>query len=145
MQLSFRSINSAKTAFQICDIKSSFFASYESQQDVYHCKLSAKDFAAAFQAPKNLRQLNLEFDHQASELNITLTLFSDVQKSFRLGFIEGDIMSVGFSKDQCKYVVCSRPNMLADVLQTMRQDELRILFTNDQVEVSLPAMLTSLL
>jgi hypothetical protein len=134
-QLSFRAINPAKTAFQLLDIKSTFFSSYEPQQETYHCKINAKDFATAFAAPKNIRELSLVFDHDASELIVTMTLHTEVQKSFRLPFIEGDIMSVGFSKDQCTHIVRSRPNLLADVLRTMRTDELRVMFTNDQVEV----------
>eukprot|EP01047_Picozoa_sp_COSAG01_P020530 COSAG01_NODE_1170_length_11406_cov_17.917662_9_plen_59_part_00 len=48
-QLSLRTINSAKTAFQLLDIKSTFFSMYTAQQETYHCKVNAKDFASAFQ------------------------------------------------------------------------------------------------
>jgi hypothetical protein len=70
-------------------------------------------------------------------LSCRFHLFAAVQvrKSFRIAFIEGDIMSVGFSKDQCTHIVRARPNMLTDVTQTMKKEELRVLFTNDIVEV----------
>eukprot|EP01047_Picozoa_sp_COSAG01_P020531 COSAG01_NODE_1170_length_11406_cov_17.917662_10_plen_269_part_00 len=70
-------------------------------------------------------------------LSCRLQLFAAVQvrKSFRIAFIEGDIMSVGFSKDQCTHIVRARPNMLTDVTQTMKKEELRAIFTNDIVEV----------
>ena len=135
-KVSFRAINSAKTGFASINMAASAFDIFAAAGETYHCKVSGKSLQLAFKASlKNVRQMEMVFDHDASAARVTMSLSTGCQKCFSVPFIEGDIMSVGFSKDQCTHKVRSRPMALADVLQNMHKDELKIQFGRDVVQV----------
>ena len=134
-KVSFRAINSAKTGFLMVDMAATAFDIFAPAGETYHCKLSCRSLQLAFKSLKNIRQMEMIFDHDASMAKVTMILSTGAQKVYSVSFIEGDIMSVGFSKDQCMHNVRSRPQGLADVLQNMHKDELKVQFGADQVAV----------
>jgi hypothetical protein len=135
-KVSFRAINSAKTGFLMVDMASTAFDIFAPAGETYHCKVNSKSLQLAFKSSlKNLQQMEMVFDHDASIARVTMTLRTGAQKCYSVSFIEGDIMSVGFSKDQCTHNVRSRPQGLSDVLQNMHKDELKIQFARDMVAV----------
>ena len=134
-KVSFRAINSAKTGFLMVDMAATAFDSFAPAGETYHCKVSGRSLQLAFKSLKNLRQMQMIFDHDASMAKVKMTLRSGIEKVYSVCFIEGDIMSVGFSKDQCAHNVRARPQGLSDVLQNMHKDELKVQFGPDTVAV----------
>ena len=76
VQVSFRSINQAKTAFCVLNVDHKTFQSYHSAQDQYHCRVNSKDMQNAFKNLKLLSKLRLLFDNEASAARIEMELKS---------------------------------------------------------------------
>ena len=65
-------------------------------------------------------------------------MHAGVTKKFNVPYIEGDIMSVGYTKQQCLHVVRGRSKLLEEVIKnmTLKQQELQVHLTSSRVEVS---------
>jgi len=125
----------AKTGFLMLDVGASCFETFAAAGPTYHCKLNGKSLQLAFKSLKNVERVGLVFDHDEAKCIVTMTMKSSAQKSFTVCFIEGDIMSVGYSKDQCTHSLRARPNGLADVVQNVHNEELKVEFHAEDVTV----------
>ena len=117
------------------DVGASCFETFAAAGPTYHCKLNGKSLQLAFKSLKNVERVGLVFDHDEAKCIVTMTMKSSAQKSFTVCFIEGDIMSVGYSKDQCTHSLRARPNGLADVVQNVHNEELKVEFHAEDVTV----------
>ena len=120
------------------DVGASCFETFAAAGPTYHCKLNGKSLQLAFKSLKNVERVGLVFDHDEAKCIVTMTMKSSAQKSFTVCFIEGDIMSVGYSKDQCTHSLRARPNGLADVVQNVHNEELKVEFHAEDVTVRRP-------
>jgi cell cycle checkpoint control protein RAD9A len=127
-KISFRSINCAKTAFAVLDVDSRHFDSYKNEGGTYHCRVSAKDLVNALKYTRGMHELNLLFDNDTNSVQISLKMKAGFSKFFTIAYIEGDIMSVGYSKLQCNLQIRGRSKLLAEVTRNMgaKHQELEI-------------------
>lgn len=127
--VSFRTVNSSRSAFASFHFDSRFFSHFDdglgSQQpdaedETVKCKVSMKAFISVFKSlaalERTVEKCKLVLDGEDAKLGVQLTCRHGIVKSCTLSFIECETLQAVYDKDSCTTHIHSQARVLSDAV-----------------------------
>lgn len=145
--MSYRTVNSSRSAFASFYFGSSFFSQYEkdsddgssssqsTKEDVIKCKVALKAFLGAFKSlssvEKTVERVKIVVDEEDDKVILQLSCRYSVVRNYNFSFIECETLSAVYDEDICPFCITSPHRLLTDVFVNFQagQDEVSLSVT----------------